>query len=67
MLQSTDILSLFSENYEGFKAARFRSAVEAHNTETALRLMQRSYRTKIRKSKWHGREFVVMLGDTDGA
>lgn len=67
MLQNMDILSLFSDTYDGLKAARFRSSVEAHNAEAALRLINRSYKTKIRKTKRSGREFVVMLVDTHGA
>lgn len=63
MLQTTDILSLFNDVYDGFKAARFKSSVEAHNAELALRLMNRSYKTKIRKTKRSGREFVIMLVD----
>jgi hypothetical protein len=55
------ITNLFSETYDGFTAARFKSSSEAHNVETALKEAQQSYRTKIHKTKKRGREFIVML------
>ena len=57
----SSLLSLFTEIRDGFPAARFKSASEAHNVETALRLNQMSYKTKIVKRKRASREFVVLL------
>lgn len=54
------ILSLFS-TIDGATIAKFKSANEAHNVEIALKEANQSYQTKIKKSKKHGREFIVML------
>jgi hypothetical protein len=56
-----NIDELFTQNYEGFKALKLRSAGEAIAVENALQKQQRSYQTKITRSKKHGREFVIML------
>lgn len=53
--------SKFDLTYDGLRAARFVSASEAHNLETALREYGVSYKTKIVKHKRRGREFWVML------
>lgn len=57
------IQNAFRDVYNGAPAARLRSASEAKNLETALRLHDRSFQTKIVKSKKTGREFVVVLLD----
>lgn len=57
----SSILNLFSDSYDGFAAAKFKSANEAHNVEVALKEAKLSYQTKIKKSKKSGREFIVML------
>ena len=53
--------SKFTATFEGMRAARFVSASEAHNMESALRESGVSYKTKIVKHKRRGREFWVML------
>jgi hypothetical protein len=55
------IKNLFSEKYDCLPASLLRSSSEAHNLEAALRISGCSYRTKINKSKKHGRMFIVML------
>lgn len=55
------IQTLFNTEYDGFKAARFRSSVECHNTEYALALEGVSYKTKIIKNKKRGIEYILML------
>ena len=57
----SSILSRFDEGYEGLKMARFTSASEAHNMETNLKWLNKSYKTKIVKHKRRGREFLVMI------
>ena len=42
-------------------AARFKSANEAHNVEVVLKEAKMSFQTKIKKSKKHGREFIILL------
>ena len=54
------ILNLF-DTTGGVTSARFKSANEAHNVEIALKEAKRSFQTKIKKSKKHGREFIVTL------
>ena len=53
--------SKFTATFEGMRAARFVSASEAHNLESALRESGVSYKTKIVKHKRRGREFWVMI------
>ena len=55
------IQTLFDSEYDGFKAARLRSASETHNLEAGLREQKVSFQTKIIKHKKRGNEFVVML------
>jgi len=55
------IQSRFNEEYEGLRMARFTSASEAHNMETNLKWLNKSYKTKIVKHKRRGREFLVMI------
>ena len=57
----SSILSRFDEEDEGLKMARFTSASEAHNMETNLKWLNKSYKTKIVKHKRRGREFLVMI------
>ena len=57
----SSILSLFSDSYDGFVAARFKSANEAHNVEVVLKEAKMSFQTKIKKSKKNGREFIILL------
>ena len=57
----SSILSLFSDLYDDFTAARFKSANEAHNVEVVLKEAKMSFQTKIKKSKKHGREFIILL------
>lgn len=59
--------SKFAQTFDGMRAARFVSASEAHNMETALREYGVSYRTKIVKHKRRGREFWVMLVEVQHA
>lgn len=62
------IEDLFTQNFNGFRSMKVRSAGEAVSVENALRRASISYQTKITRSKKHGREFVVMLvnGATSG-
>jgi hypothetical protein len=55
------IQNRFVETYEGIPAARFNNSLEAKNFEEALQHVGASYRTKIIKSKKHGRQFVITL------
>jgi hypothetical protein len=57
------IQSKFTDEYEGFKAARVRTSLEANNLELMLKTENVSYRTKITKHKKRGREFLIMLVD----
>ena len=61
-MQPTKTLDeVFTQEYEGFKAARFRSAVDVVALENVLRTAELSYQVKILRSKKRGREFIVML------
>ena len=53
--------NMFNSTYEGMRAARFKSASEAHNMEASLKELKHSFKTKIVKHKRRGNEFVVML------
>ena len=55
------IEDLFTQNFNGFRSVKVRSAVEAVSIENALHKADLSYQTKITRSKKHGREFVVLL------
>ena len=57
----SNIDDLFTQTYEGFRALKLRSAQHAIVVENALQKQQRSYQTKITRSKKHGREFVILL------
>jgi hypothetical protein len=65
----SNIDDLFTQQHEGFRAVRLRSAVEAVMVENALSQASRSYQTRITRSKKRGREFVVLLveGSAQGA
>jgi hypothetical protein len=64
----SNIEDLFTQTYEGFKALKLRNARDAIVVENALQRSQRSFQTRITRSKKHGREFVVMLvGSSQGA
>lgn len=60
----SSIQNLFTDSYEGIPAVRLRSSNETKNLELALRMHNKSFQTKINKSKKHGRVFVVMLLET---
>lgn len=57
----SNIEDLFTQNYEGFRSIRVRSATDAIIVESALRKAEKSFQTKITRSKKHGREFVILL------
>ena len=57
------IQNKFTDEYEGFKAARVQTSLEANNLELMLKVNNVSYRTKITKHKKRGREFIIMLVD----
>jgi hypothetical protein len=59
--------NLFDSTYEGMRAARFKSASEAHNMETNLKWLNLSFKTKIVKHKRRGNEFIVMLVEIHNA
>jgi hypothetical protein len=56
----SSIRNLFSQNYEGFPAARFTRSIEAKNLEATLREAGMSYRTKIHNKKKNA-QYIVML------
>lgn len=57
----SNIEDLFTQNFNGFRSVKVRTATEAVAVENALRRAALSFQTKITRSKKHGREFVVML------
>ena len=57
----SNIEDLFTQTHDGFKAMKLRSASEAITVENALQRAEKSYQTRITRSKKHGREFVVLL------
>jgi len=57
----SNIEDLFTQTYNGFKAIKLRSASEAIMVENALQRAEKSYQTKIIRSKKHGREFIIAL------
>lgn len=57
----SNIEDLFTQTHDGFKAMKLRSASEAITVENALQRAEKSYQTRITRSKKRGREFVVLL------
>ncbi len=57
------IEDLFTQNFNGFRAVKLRTATETVAVENALGRASMSFQTKITRSKKHGREFVVYLVD----
>lgn len=57
----SNIEDLFTQTHDGFKAMKLRSASEAIMVENALQRAEKSYQTKIKRSKKRGREFVILL------
>ena len=57
----SNIEDLFTQNFNGFRSVKVRSAHDAIVVENALGRANLSFQTKITRSKKHGREFVVML------
>jgi hypothetical protein len=57
------IEDLFTQNFNGFRAVKLRTATEAVAVENALGRASLSFQTKITRSKKHGREFVISLVD----
>ena len=55
------IEDLFTQNFNGFRSYKVRTATEAVAVENALGRASLSYQTKITRSKKHGREFVILL------
>ena len=60
----SNIDDLFTQTFNGFRAVRLRSALDALRLEDTLMQQRRSYQTQINRSKKHGREFIIMLLDT---
>ena len=61
MQMPLNIEDLFTHVYDGARACKLRNAGEAIMVENALRKGNRSYQTRITRSKKHGREFVILL------
>lgn len=59
----SNIDDLFTQTFEGFRAVRLHSALDALRLEDTLTREKRSYQTQINRSKKHGREFIIMLLD----
>lgn len=57
------IEDLFTQNFNGFRSFKVRTATEAVAVENELKRQDRSFQTKITRSKKHGREFVILLVD----
>lgn len=57
----SNITDLFTQNFNGFRSVKVRSASEAITVENALRKADLSFQTKITRSKKHGREFIILL------
>lgn len=57
----SNIEDLFTQNFNGFRSVKLRTAVEAVQVENALKRQEWSFQTKITRSKKHGREFVILL------
>ena len=61
MSMALSLENMFDSTYEGMRAARFKSASEAHNMEVSLKELKHSFKTKIVKHKRRGNEFIVMI------
>ena len=61
------IEDLFTQNFNGFRAVKLRTATETVAVENALGLARLSFQTKITRSKKHGREFVISLVGSEDA
>lgn len=61
------IEDLFTQNFNGFRSFKVRTATEAVQVENALGRARLSYQTKITRSKKHGREFVILLVSSEVA
>lgn len=61
MSTQLNIKDRFTETHDGLPSVSFASSSEYHNFEWQLKFANVSFRTKIRKSKKYGRDFVVML------
>jgi len=57
----SNIEDLFTQNFNGFRSVKVRTATEAVTVENALSRQSKSFQTKITRSKKHGREFVILL------
>lgn len=57
----SNIEDLFTQNFNGFRSCKVRTATEAVAVENELKRQERSFHTKITRSKKHGREFVILL------
>lgn len=57
----SSIEDLFTQNFNGFRSVKLRTATEAVQVENALKRAELSFQTKITRSKKHGREFVILL------
>jgi len=57
----SNIDDLFTQNFNGFRSIKVRTATEAVAVENELKRQERSFQTKITRSKKHGREFVILL------
>jgi hypothetical protein len=57
----SNIEDLFTQNFNGFRSVKVRTATEAVAVENELNRQSKSFQTKITRSKKHGREFVILL------
>ncbi len=57
----SNIEDLFTQNFNGFRSVKVRTATEAVAVEGALKRQAKSFQTKITRSKKHGREFIILL------
>ena len=55
------IEDLFTQNFNGFRSVKMRTATETVAVENELNRQSKSFQTKITRSKKHGREFVISL------
>ena len=63
----SNIDDLFTQNFNGFRSVKVRTATEAVAVENALKRQSVSFQTRITRSKKHGREFVILLCSPEGA
>lgn len=61
------IEDLFTQNFNGFRSFKVRTATEAVVVENELNRQSKSFQTKITRSKKHGREFVILLVSPEAA